>query len=81
MLDSSVVLPLPVPPLTRNADRDRMIARSSSSAPLRRVLAASRSATENACAVNVRSDTHVPPGATGGSTACSRVPSGSAAST
>ena len=74
-------LAVPVPPVTRYASRAATTAASSSAPPAGKVPAATSSASVNGRRRNVRSDRYGPPVATGGSTACSRVPSGSRAST
>ena len=72
---------MPVPPVTRNGIRAAMIDASSRAAPGSNVPHAMSSSTVNVCRRNVRSDRYGPSRPIGGSTACSRVPSGSCAST
>ena len=71
----------PVPPLIRNDSRASSSARSSRSPPGGTVPAATSSSSVKARGRTTRRDRQVEPTATGGSTACSRVPSGSRAST
>ncbi len=63
---SSVVLPLPVPPLTRKDSRAPSSARSTRSPPGGTVPAAASSSRVNARGRTTRSDRHVQPTATGG---------------
>ncbi|MPN31811.1 hypothetical protein SDC9_179286 [bioreactor metagenome] len=78
---STVVLPVPVPPLTRNASRCSMIPSSSVRPTAGSDPRSTRSARVNRCRDGTRSEMHVPGSATEPSTACTRVPSGSRAST
>lgn len=79
-VDSRVVLPVPVPPLTRNASRAATMAANRASSGGLTEPAATSSSRVKALRRGTRSDSVVPVGQTGGRTACSRVPSPSRAS-
>ncbi len=78
---SSVVLPEPVPPETRYDRRASSTARRRAAVPPSMLPAAISSSRVKARVRTTRRDRHGAPTTTGGSTACSLVPSGSRAST
>ncbi len=78
---SRVVLPVPVPPVTKKASRAATSAAISRTPSEGSAPRSANSASEYAVGRSTRSDRHVPRGAIGGNTACSRVPSASRAST
>ena len=79
--DSTVVLPEPVPPLTRKASRAAIIARRTSAPASSMVPRSTRSSRVNAERCGTRSEISVPPTEIGGMTQCRRAPFGSRAST
>ena len=79
--DSTVVLPEPVPPLTRKASRAAIIARRTSAPASSMVPRSTRSSRLNADRCGMRSEMSVPPTEIGGMTQCRRAPFGSRAST